>query len=158
MFLIVSSCSTPPSVENLTKVLNSEKSTITLIKSHGNITGSANRIESEEKFEITNENDKVKVKYFKPAHYSDSIFTFDLNNNEIDSIIMILKQSVENHNPNKEYGGCCMCSNVDFSVSNGNIKMEVKLSEEIEFMLYSLTKKYGKALIEAQEGYYNKVD
>lgn len=122
-----------------------------MIKSRGNIGGSANRSESEEKFEITNEHDKVKVEYFKPAYHSDSIFTFDLNSNEVDSLIMILKQSVQTHNPNKEYGGCCMCSNVDFSVFNENIKMEIKLSEEIELVLYSLTEKYDKALMHRQE-------
>ena len=154
--LTILSCNSEPSDENLTKILNSKKSTIKLISSHGNIIGTVNKGESEEKFEITNENNKIEVEYFKPAYHSDSIFKFDLSNNEIDSLIMILKKSVQAHNPNKEYGGCCMCSNIDFYLFNKSIKMEVKPSEEIEYMFYNMTEKYNKILMKKQEEYYNK--
>ena len=154
--LTILNCKSKPSYENLTKILNAKKSTIKLINSHGSIVGTANRSESKEKFEITNDNNEIKIKYFKSAYHSDSIFIFDLSSNEVDSLIMILKQSVKTHNPNKEYGGCCMCSNIDFYLFNDNIKMEVKPSEEIEYLFYDLTEKYGKVLMKKQKEYYNK--
>ena len=144
----ISSCSIQPSIKDLNKIINSKKSTIVLIKSHGNITGRASDgYQSKEKFEIINKNDKIEIQYFKPDYYSDSIFTFNLNGAEVDSLFMIVKQSVQTHNPNKKYQGCCMCSNTDFYVSNGNISMEVKNSNKIESMLYGLTKKYHTILI-----------
>lgn len=143
-------CMTSPSNESLSKVLNSNKSTIVLIHNQGTLGNTSMRYESEERFEVYKGKDEIKVEYYQPVYFTDSIFKFDLIENEIDSLFMVLKHSIKTHNPNKVYESCCVCSTIDFLIYNDDIKMEVKPSDETLKLFYKLTGKYSKIIQEKE--------
>lgn len=153
--LLLFSCENKVNEENLDEILKSERSEILLIESHGSIFGESSRWESSDKFEMININDKVKIRYFTSAFHNDEIYKFQLNDAEVDSFILILKEAVKTHEPKKLYAGCCMCSNIDFNISNSKIKMEVKLSEKVEYLFYDLREKYDSILRQKQDEYYS---
>ena len=152
--LFVFSCKNVPTEKDLNIILSSKLSTVNLLISKGNITGVASpRTKSKNSFEIVNFNNEINVTYFTSPFYSDTVFKFNLSNEEIDSLFLILKEVVRTHNPNKKYEGCCMCSNTDIYITNGNISLDIKPSKETEYLIYNLVEKYRLILYENHINY-----
>lgn len=144
--LLFFSCNSKVTEDNLEKIFSSEKSEIWVLKSHGNITGEAYRSKSKEKFEISNINDILQVKYYVSAFHNDSLLVFDLTEGEIDYLKLILKEAIRFHDYKKEYDGCCMCSNLDFLLENEEFSFEIKPTGKSEYLYLDVVRKYQDEL------------